>query len=251
MCNSTIHTRQDNLLVIISTISMSPRTQNRKAISTVLTTLIILVASVVLGTGVVLYGTSLFKTGAQSSSLDVTGVQVWADKAGSGWAWGAADVRNSGDKLISVDTISVRGTAVPFSNWYVDSSTTRVTTTNFQQALNYSKNGLVYGVNSKSGGMNNGTTDGLAIPANCPYVAGASAVTTLVMQLNTQTNAATPTLCLTQATGPVTLQPGDKAIVYFKLPQNLLTTVDAGASSSVAVYAGNVGAPQTVTVASK
>lgn len=226
---------------------MSPRTQNRKAISTVLTTLIILVASVVLGTGVVLYGTSLFKTGAQSSSLDVTGVQVWSDKAGSGWAWGAADVRNSGDKLISVDTISVRGTAIPFSNWYVDTSTTRVTTTNFQQALNYSKNGLVYGVNSKSGGMSNGTADGVIVPASCT----SSTQTTLIMQLNTASNTATPTLCLSQATGPVTLQPGDKAIVYFKVPQNLLTTVDAGASSSVAVYAGQVGAPQTVTVASK
>ncbi len=226
--------------------NMLPRTKHRKAISTVLTTLIILVASVVLGTGVVLYGTSLFKTGAQSSSLDVTGVQVWADKAGSGWAWGAADVRNSGDKLISVDTISVRGTAIPFANWYVDTNTTQVTTTNFQQALNYSKHGLINGVNSTNGAMSNGTADGIKLPGGCT-----NDKTHLIVELSTQTNAATPPLCLAQATGPVTLQPGDKAVVYFKAPQNLLTTVDAGSSSSVAVYAGNVGAPQTVTVASK
>ncbi len=93
------------------------RTKNRKAISTVLTTMIILVASVVLGTGVVLYGTSLFQTGAQGESISTTGTQVWVDSTGaSGWAWGAADVRNSGDKLLSVDQIQVRGQAVPVAN---------------------------------------------------------------------------------------------------------------------------------------
>ncbi len=42
---------------------MFPRTNNRKAISVEMTTMIIMVASVVLGTGVVIYGTSLFQTG--------------------------------------------------------------------------------------------------------------------------------------------------------------------------------------------
>ena len=118
---------------------MFQRTHNRKAISTVLTTLIILVASVVLGTGVVLYGTSLFQTGSQSESIASTGIKVWSDAIyTNGTAWGAADIRNSGDKLLSIDTISLRGTAVPFSSWYVDTNTTQVTTTNFQQSLNYS-----------------------------------------------------------------------------------------------------------------
>ena len=116
---------------------MFPRTKPRKALSTVIVTLIILVASVVLGTGVVLYGTSLFQTGAQSQSVKVTNVKVWADKGGTGWAWGAADVRNDGDKMLSVDTISVRGTAVPYANWYVDTNSSQVTNTNFQAALNY------------------------------------------------------------------------------------------------------------------
>ncbi|HET6457836.1 MAG TPA: hypothetical protein VFG24_03025, partial [Nitrosopumilaceae archaeon] len=85
---------------------MFPRTKNRKAISTVLTTMIILVASVVLATGVVLYGTSLFQTNASSESIVTTGTQVWVDStSNSGWSWGAFDVRNSGDKLLSVDQI--------------------------------------------------------------------------------------------------------------------------------------------------
>src|ERR1700746_3603018 len=106
---------------------MFPRTQRRKAISTVLTTLIILVASVVLGTGVVLYGTSLFQTGAQSSGIAVQGVHVWANSTSSPtYVWGAAEVRNSGDKILSVNTNSVRGTQIPFASWYYDNNPARV-----------------------------------------------------------------------------------------------------------------------------
>src|SRR5438445_3001935 len=117
---------------------MYPRTKNRKAISTVLTTMIILVASVVLGTGVVIYGTSLFQTGAQSQGIATQGIKVWVNSTASqGYAWGAAAVRNTGDKLVSVDTISVRGTAVPFSNWYFTTDSLQVTSGNIQAAFNY------------------------------------------------------------------------------------------------------------------
>src|SRR5947209_8139734 len=98
---------------------MFPRTHKKKAISTVLTTMIILVASVVLGTGVVIYGTSLFQTGAQSESISTQGVKLWVNATDSkGISWGAAAIRNTGDKLESVDTISVRGIAVPYTYWY-------------------------------------------------------------------------------------------------------------------------------------
>jgi|SRR5581483_6011862 hypothetical protein len=216
---------------------MFPRTQKRKAISTVLTTLIILVASVVLGTGVVLYGTSLFQTGAQSSSMTVTGTQVWVDVTGnSGWAWGAADVRNSGDKLLGVDSIQIRGQQIPFANWYADKNSTRVTTGNLQSALNFTS------INPVTGAMANGT--GVGVPAGCSASPGP-----LVMQLGSKTN--NPTLCLLKQSGPVSLAPGEKAIIYFKIPQNLLTSVDAGSSGSVALYAGQVGSPTTVTLQSK
>src|SRR5712692_552465 len=100
---------------------MFTRTKSRKAISVVLTTLIILVASVVLGTGVVLYGTSLFQTNSQSSGLAVQGAHVWVN-ATTGmtttYVWGAAEIRNSGDKILAVSEISVRGTQIPFASWY-------------------------------------------------------------------------------------------------------------------------------------
>ncbi len=112
---------------------MFPKTRNKRAISTVLTTMIILVASVVLGTGIVVYGTSLFQTGIQQQAITAQGVTMWVNSTeNSGIAWGAAGVRNSGDKLISVDNIQVRGTVVSFSNWYVDKDQSRVTVDNFQ-----------------------------------------------------------------------------------------------------------------------
>lgn len=217
---------------------MFPRTHNRKAISTVLTTLIILVASVVLGTGVVLYGTSLFQTGSQSESISATGIKVWSDAANSGWAWGAADVRNSGDKLLSVDTISVRGTAVPFTSWYANSSSTAITTTIFQQALNYTSI-----IGSADGAIKNGTA--ATVPQNWVN-SNCGRANQMSMILGSGNF-----ICLSQQTGPISLQPGAKVIVYFKVPQNVLTSVDAGSSGSVAIYAGKVGSPQTVTIASQ
>ena len=89
---------------------MFVKPKNRKALSAVLTTLIILVASVVLGTGVVLFGTSLFQTNAQGSSLTVQGVHVWLNATkgmNTTYAWGAAEIRNSGDKILSVDQFVV------------------------------------------------------------------------------------------------------------------------------------------------
>ena len=218
---------------------MFPRTNNRKAISTVLTTLIILVASVVLGTGVVLYGTSLFQTGAQSEGIAATGTSLWVDStSSSGWAWGAVDVRNSGDKLLSVDSIQIRGQQIPFSNWYANNTNTAITNNQFQAALPYTVM-----INTVTGTLKNGTAyDPTWTLASCPIGTGNNK---MVMLLGLST------ICLSQQSGPVSLAPGAKAIIYFKAPQNLITSVDAGTTASVSVYAGKVGAPVTVTVAAK
>ncbi len=215
------------------------RTKNRKAISAVLTTLIILVASVVLGTGVVLYGTSLFQTGAQSSGVSTQGVHVWVNATNvatnKGWVWGAAEIRNSGDKILSVDQINVRGTQIPFANWYYDNNQTAVTAANFQSQLNYTKT-------TDAGLMKN---YGPGMPSGC------TSSTTQFYINEFGMSSSNPTLCFTQAAGPISLKPGDRAIVYFQVPSGILSTVDAGSQSSVAIYAGNVGAPQSVTVESK
>jgi len=227
---------------------MFPRTKNRKAISAVLTTLIILVASVVLGTGVVLYGTSLFQTGAQSSGVTAQGSHVWVN-ATSGtsqtYVWGAAEIRNSGEKILSVDQINVRGSQIPFANWYYDSNPTQVTAANFQSQLNYT--GTATSAYSTANGVSHGMMQSYAAaaPAGC-------AISTTQFYINEFGLAsANPTMCFTQASGPISLKPGDRVVVYFQVPTGIFTTVDAGSQSSVAIYAGNVGAPQSITVESK
>src|SRR5947208_6313379 len=178
---------------------MFPRTKNKKAISTVLTTMIILVASVVLGTGVVLYGTSLFQTNANTESITTTGIQVWVDSTNAtGWSWGAADVRNSGDKLLSLDQIQVRGQAVPYASWYADTDTVnRVTAANFQSALIYT-GGIFKGATAQ-GSLVNGTAKGYTAPLGA--CANQNAAGTLLIQLVSSN----PTLCLTQQSGPISL----------------------------------------------
>ena len=226
------------------------RTRNRKAISAVLTTLIILVASVVLGTGVVLYGTSLFQTGAQSSGVTAQGTQMWVN-ATTGvsptYVWGAAEIRNSGDKILSVDQISVRGSQIPFASWYYDSNPTQVTVANFQAQLNFTGTATsAYRVTNPlvpSGMMQSYAA---AAPAGC---VSNSPTQFYINEFGLAS--ANPTMCFTQASGPISLKPGDRAVVYFEVPNGILSTVDAGSQSSVAIYAGNVGAPQSVTVASK
>jgi len=224
---------------------MFKMTHKRKAISTVLTTMIIVVASVVLATGVVLFGTSTFQSKANNQALTTTGIQLWIDKTGnSGWAWGAADIRNSGDKVLSVDQLMVHGQAVPYQNWYADTNQTQVTVSNFQWALNYTS--MIVSPNSPNGALNNGTAgnQGVGTPNGCSNTSG-----TLIMQLGSHTQ--NPTLCLTSQNGPVSLYPGQRAIIYFKVQQNLLSSLDASSPVSIALYAGQTGSPIEVTAAAR
>jgi len=204
-----------------------------RALSTVLTTVIILVASVVLGSGVVLYGASLFQGSTQTESLSVTGVKLWVHGTDTnGLSWGAAAVRNSGDKVISVDQISVRGQSVPFSQWYTDS---QVSNTLFQQSLNFSgwsgTTGLIQHVGTCADANN------LAAVLCIDYDASGTN-----FELINATAA---------GTGPVSLAPGSTAIIYFKMSNGTLTTLDSGASTTVNVFAGKTGAPQSITVEGK
>ena len=107
---------------------MKTKLSKKRAISTVLTTVIILVSSVVLGSGVVLYGTSLFQGGTQTEIFSVSGTKVWVHTiADEGLAWGAAGIRNTGDKVVAVDKIQIRGTDIPFTQWYPDTDVTPAT----------------------------------------------------------------------------------------------------------------------------
>jgi len=204
---------------------MKTKLSKKRAISTVLTTVIILVSSVVLGSGVVLYGTSLFQGGTQSEAITVSGINVWVHGTdANGLAWGAAKIRNTGDKVLSVDKISVRGSDVPFSQWYAD---TTVNATLFQQTLNFT-----------------GWSGTAGLPVDDVTCAGD---TVIEMDL-TGGNVDSSSICADAATGPIGLTPGASAVIYFQLTNGTLTSLDSGASTTVNIFAGKAGAPQSVTV---
>jgi len=204
---------------------MKTKLSKKRAISTVLTTVIILVSSVVLGSGVVLYGTSLFQAGTQSESISVTGVKMWVHgTADEGLAWGAAKIRNTGDKVVSVDKISIRGTDIPFNQWYAD---TTVNATTFQLGLNHT------GWSGTTGLLNKDTT----------------CTGTFVVEIGLSSEKQdASSICADAAVGPISLTPGANTIIYFKLTNGTLTSLDSGAQTTVNIFAGKAGAPQSITV---
>jgi len=166
---------------------MKTKLSRKRAISTVLTTVIILVSSVVLGSGVVLYGTSLFQSGTQQEAITASGIKIWVHTdATEGLSWGAAKIRNTGDKVVSVDKIQIRGSEVPFSQWYPD---TTVNSTTFQQALNFTSWSGTAGGLSDSTGVCSGEDLQIRI-----FSAG--------------------DVCANVAAGPVSLSPGQSGIIY-------------------------------------
>jgi len=200
--------------------------------------MIILVASVVLGIGAVVYGTSLFQTGAQQQAMATQGVSAWVNSTDSnGVSWGAAAIRNTGDKLVSIDTILARGITIPFGNWYVDSDQTRVSVDNFQSQLTMT-------ATDNAGLMLDTVDNGGTVTTACT----SADATTLEIDLDGVGTKAT--LCMEQATGPTGLGPGERMIVYFKLPDGLYTSIDTGSSTSISIYAGQVGSPMSITMGS-
>ena len=210
----------------------------RKGISTVLTTVIILVASVVLGSGVVLYGTSMFQTVAQQESIEVQGIQLWVNATdAAGDAWGAAGVRNDGDQNVSIDTISIKGQIIPFTSWYADTEQSRVTVGNWQANF----------IHEGSSGAGTIMFDSPEVTTACTT----PAATTLEIDFDagiSNTNDILPTLCLEQVSGPIGLNPGERTIIYFQVPVGKLTTLDSGATSTVKIFADKAGAPQSTII---
>ncbi len=201
---------------------MKTKLSKKRAISTVLTTVIILVASVVLGSGVVLYGTSLFQGSTQTEAIAVSNTKLWVHStAPEGLAWGAAGVRNTGDKVLSVDKITIRGVDIPFAQWYADTS---VTAALYQQALNHS------GWSNTNGFIANNYS-------SC------SPSTVLQFELG-----ATDKFCADAATGPISLTPGQASIIYFKLTNGTIISLDSGISTTIGIFAGRAGGPLSTIV---
>ncbi|MGH9992693.1 MAG: hypothetical protein ACREAZ_08625, partial [Nitrososphaera sp.] len=102
--------------------------QKRRGLGTVIATLIILIASVILGAGVIFFGGSMFQTNTQQESVKVSNSHIWVATNGSSVA--AFAVQNTGGKPVSITSISIRGLSVPLNLVY--GNTVDATATNIQ-----------------------------------------------------------------------------------------------------------------------
>ncbi len=204
----------------------------KRGISSNLVMVTILLASIILASGVVLYGTSLFQGGAQQETITVSGVKIWVyGSTSDSLAWGAFSVRNTGDKLLSVDRIAVRGTDIPFEQWYPDTS---VTSEIIQQPMKFTA------WSNNNGLLNNDTS------ANC------SPSTTMELVLQSSASPASDGwFCANAATGPIVLDPNKAAIIYFRLNNGTISGIDGGDTANVSVFAGKTGAKQSTSISSK
>jgi len=91
--------------------------KNKKALSTVVTTLIILTVSVLLATVVTFYAINVTTTRVQEESLFLTKQHVWYNTTG-GWAQAAIVIVNTGGKDVVIDKITVRGQESAWTNVY-------------------------------------------------------------------------------------------------------------------------------------
>lgn len=222
------------------------RTRNRKAITAVLTTIIILVASIVLGTGTVIFSTSIFQIGGSQQAIQVLGLKGWvATNFTQGYSWGAFAVKNTGDKIVLISSITLRGTPVPYTNWYADTNQT-------QAAGNFQAQFISSGINSLG---NMQTNISYASVATCPAFSPTNGVPNEITISENGTADTIPgpysrvMLCLQQQSGGVALSPGNIAIIYFKNPNGLFGTTDVGFTSSISMLAGTASVVQTVRIA--
>lgn len=90
---------------------------SQAGLSAVVATLIILVASVVLGISLVLYASGVFEARVQEEAIEVELFHLWINSTDGG-AEGAFLVKNVGARDTGVSAITIRGTLVPFVDVY-------------------------------------------------------------------------------------------------------------------------------------
>jgi hypothetical protein len=98
--------------------------KNRKGLSTVVTTLIILVVAVLLASIVTFYAINVVTTRVQEESLQIFKQHIWHN--GTTFAEGAFLIINTGGRDVVLDKISVRGQESPWASVYYNKTTNTV-----------------------------------------------------------------------------------------------------------------------------
>jgi hypothetical protein len=101
--------------------------KNRWALSTVVTTLIILVVSVLLAGVVTYFAINVTSTRVQEESLHLTKQHVWYAANGTTYVGqGAIMIINTGGRDVVIDKLTVRGQEVAWTNVYYNTTTASI-----------------------------------------------------------------------------------------------------------------------------
>ncbi len=95
--------------------------KNRRALSTVITTLIILVISILLASVLTYFAINVVSTRVQEESLHVSNQHIWVDQT-TGNALGAITIANIGGRDVVISKLSVRGQTSAWGNVYTNST---------------------------------------------------------------------------------------------------------------------------------
>ncbi len=90
--------------------------RKNKGLSTIITTLIIVTASVVLGTAVILFASGIFESSVEEEAITVTSTNLWGNTSTNSQL--GFIVKNSGSTELAIATVKVRGIESPFTAWY-------------------------------------------------------------------------------------------------------------------------------------
>lgn len=155
--------------------------KNKKALSTVVTTLIILVVSVLLATVVTFYAINVTTTRVQEESLSLTNAHVWYNTSGT-WAEAAIVIVNTGGKDVVINQLTVRGQPIAWTNVYYLRS-------------NYAEKGDI--------------------------VVSPSTLTGKFIVYNYNNTAPTGAFNFTQGTTQLTIKSGNTVVIYLKSPDSI------------------------------
>ena len=109
---------------------MSRILKSKKALSTVVTTLIILVVSVLLATIVTFYAINITTNRTQQESLYMSNLHVWYNTTSPGWAEAAYVLINTGGKDVVLQRITARSQTCAWNNTFYWTTNTVVVTAN-------------------------------------------------------------------------------------------------------------------------
>ena len=195
--------------------NMEFKFQKRRGIGTVITTLIILIASVVLGAGVIFFGGSLFQTNTENEAIHVSNAHIWVGANATGTpntdSVAGFVVQNTGGKVVSIQSITVRGQSVPTSQWYYNKDPTIAIAANTQRELSWETNFDLSAYDLDGDGADDDV--------------------------------------LTPATGPISLNQGDVVFIFLDSPADI-NAIDTGLAFTVKIAAGKSSAVQSVSVVS-